>query len=194
MNKLVRILIAVIALAVAAFTVSMSYVPKKTADPVETGDVVVLTPYTVPPIQTPDDELLHPDNYETDIFWNSDTHWLAMALEKESGHEWPDWAVIMIGDVIMHRVQADICPDTIQGVLKQPGQYEPFFEPFDPFMPEERYIDLAERVLDGESYLTDPDILYQALFPQGDEVVLTYYDEALDTTTYFCKEVGESYE
>lgn len=187
MNKLTRILIAVIALAVAAFTVSMSYVPKKKTEPVEVSDVVVLTPYTVPPIQTPDDELLHPDSYETDIFWNSDTHWLAMALEKESGHEWPDWAVIMIGDVIMHRVRADICPDTIEGVLRDPGQYAPFFDPFESFMPKQRYIDLAKRILDGETYLTDPDILYQALFPQGNETIVTYYDEVLGTTTYFCK-------
>lgn len=183
MNKVVRVLIAVIAIAVAAFLVSMG--SPRDNDILEIEESRIMTPEYIPPT-IPDDELIH-TVHPTDIFWDSDTHWLAMALECESGVNWPDWAVIMIGDVIMHRVASSSYPDTIKGVLLDPNQYEPFFPPFEPFMPEQRYIDLAERVLNGESYLTDPDILFQALFEQEHVTVLAYYDEALRTTTYFCK-------
>lgn len=183
MNKVVRILIAIIAIAVAAFLVSMG--SPRDNDILEIEESKIMTPEYTPP-SIPDDELIHTVR-QADLFWDSETHWLAMALEKESGVDWPDWAVIMIGDVIMHRVANPSYPNTVKEVLLDPGQYSPFFDPFEPFMPEERYIELAERVLGGESYLTDPDILFQALFPQGREAVVTYYDEALRTTTYFCK-------
>ena len=178
MDKIIRILIAVVAIAVAAFLVSLA--PPR-SDTYEIAESKFIMPET-----TPDGELIHTVQM-TDIFWDSETHWLAMALERESGIDWPDWAVIMIGDVIMHRVASPSYPNTVKEVLLDPGQYSPFFEPFEPFMPEERYVKLAERVLDGESYLTDTDILFQSLFPQGSATVVTYYDEALRTTTYFCK-------
>lgn len=194
MNKLVQILIAVIAIALAAFL--MFGGAARDNDILEIEESKIMTPeYETPTI--PEGETIHtikaaslyessPSDVE-DIFWDSETHWLAMALERESGVDWPDWTIIMIGDVIMHRVASSSYPNTVKEVLLDPGQYSPFFDPFEPFMPEERYVDLAERVLDGESYLTDPDILYQALFPQGSETIVTYYDEALRTTTYFCK-------
>ena len=183
MNKLVQILIAVIAIALATFL--MFGGAARDNDILEIEESKVMTPEYTPP-SIPDDELVHMI-HSTDIFWDGETHWLAMALERESGVDWPDWAVIMIGDVIMHRVASPSYPNTVKEVLLDPGQYSPFFDPFEPFMPEERYVELAERVLNGESYLTDPDILYQALFPQGSATVVTYYDEALGTTTYFCK-------
>lgn len=183
MNKLVQIVIAVIAIALEAFL--MFGGAARDNDILEIEESKVMTPEYTPPAM-PDDETIHTVKAE-DLFWDSETHWLAMALERESGVDWPDWAVIMIGDVIMHRVANPSYPNTVKEVLLDPGQYSPFFDPFESFMPEERYIELAERVLDGESYLTDPDILFQALFPQGSETVVTYYDEALRTTTYFCK-------
>ena len=180
MKKTLCLLAAIIVLSVVAVLLAAGMPPKY--DIVEDN---VLTPtYTEVPI--PEDETLHTE--VSDGFWDSDIHWLAMALQKESGVDWPDWAVIMIGEVVMHRVAWHECPDTIKGVLLQPGQYEPFFGDFEPFMPEQRYIELAKRVMSGESYLTDPDILYQALFPQGSQTVVTYYDPVLGTTTYFCKE------
>lgn len=183
MSKGIRITIAVMAIAVAALLVSLA--PARSNDIYEIAEEHVMTP-EMTPVPMPEDEPIHMIRTE-DIFWDSDVHWLAMALECESGVDWPDWAVIMIGDVIMHRVASPAYPNTVKGVLLDPGQYSPFFDPFEPFMPEERYVDLAKRVLNGESYLTDPDILYQALFPQEYVTVLTYYDEVLGTTTYFCK-------
>lgn len=183
MSKIFRIFVAVAALAVAALLVSLG--PSPETDILEIQEEAVIIPETTE-VPVPDDELMHTVT-QNDIFWDSDVHWLAMALERESGVDWPDWAVIMIGDVVMHRVASDEFPNTIKGVLTAPGQYEPFFEPFEPFMPEEHYIQLAERILNGETYLTDGDIVYQALFPQGYETVLTYYDPVLGTTTYFCK-------
>ena len=127
------------------------------------------------------------DAVESSVFWNSNAHWLAMALQVESGINWPDWAVMMIGDVILNRVDSPRFPNTIREVLLDPGQYSPFMGNFEMFMPETRYIMLAERLLEGEHSLKDREIVYQSLFEQGSVTVVSYYDEVLDTTTYFCK-------
>ena len=127
------------------------------------------------------------DAVKSSVFWNSNAHWLAMALQEESGINWPDWAVMMIGDVILNRVNSPRFPNTIKEVLLAPGQYSPFLGDFEMFMPETRYIMLAERLLEGEHSLKDREIVYQSLFEQGSVTVVSYYDEVLDTTTYFCK-------
>ena len=183
MPKSMRIILAIMTMLIVVLVLSMS--GTRYNGPTEIDESKFIFPETTA-LPTPEDEAIYTIK-QKDIFWDSDEHWLAMALEKESGINWPDWAVIMIGDVIMHRVASPAYPGTIKGVLLDPGQYEPFFTPFEPFQPNERYIDLAKRVLNGESYLTDPDILFQALFEQEHVTVLTYYDEVLGTTTYFCK-------
>lgn len=192
MNKVIRILVAVIALAVTAFLVSLGPAPHWKAYNIDEDKFI--TPI-VTPVPIPDDEAIHvittiaaAEAEAEDDFWDSDLHWLAMALEKESGVDWEPWQVVMIGDVIMHRVRSDLFPNTIKEVLLDPGQYEPFFGDFEPFMPEQYYIDIADAILnDGESYLSDERIVYQALFPQGEKTVFSIYDEALGTTTYFCR-------
>lgn len=179
MEKLLRALMIMMGLLLVLLSVSFA-VPAREQD--------------IPLEPMPDDELIHiveppetPVNVQEEAFWDTDVHWLAMALDKESGVNWPDCAIIMIGDVIMHRVHNSAYPNTIKEVLLDPGQYEPFEGDFVPYLPGQRYIDLAKRILNGESCLTDEDILYQALFPQENITVVTYYDEVLGTTTYFCK-------
>ena len=188
MNKVVRVLIAVIAIALAAFLAFGG--TNRDNDIPEIEESELMTPEYTPPV-TPDDELIHTiviDEPE-DNFWDSDTHWLAMALQLESGPNWDPWQIVMIGDVVMHRVWSDEYPDTVKDVLLDPGQYEPFFGDFEPFMPEKKYIDIAEAIIeDGESYLSDPRIVYQALFEQGAKTVFSIYDEDLGTTTYFCRD------
>lgn len=113
---------------------------------------------------------------------------LSAIMAAESGPDWPDWAVMAIGEVVMNRMESDDFPDTIHEVLYQrfPVQYEPVWQDsFGSIRPDERTVELAFRLLRGERVLEDEDILFQALFPQG-ETVVTYYDRDLDTTTYFC--------
>ena len=113
---------------------------------------------------------------------------LSRIMAAESGPDWPDWAVMAIGEVVMNRVESDSFPDNIHDVLYQrdPVQYEPVWQnSFGSIRPDERTVELAFRLLKGERILEDETILFQALFPQG-KTIVSYYDRDLDTTTYFC--------
>lgn len=120
-----------------------------------------------------------------------DLRLLAKIMTAEAGEGWPDWAVMCIGEVVLNRVADPRYPDTVEAVLfqREPIQYEPVWYPeWDELRPEESYVRLAFQLLEGERALGDPSVVYQALFAQGDETVLTYYDRTLDTRTYFCAE------
>ena len=120
---------------------------------------------------------------------DEDTLLLAKIMQQEDGHDWPDWAVMAIGEVVLNRVASPEFPDTIREVLYQqnPTQYQPVYESsWESIVPEDRYIELAERLLDGERVLNDPEIIYQALFEQGRGTVVSYHDFYIGSTTYFC--------
>lgn len=120
----------------------------------------------------------------------ADVYLLAKIMQAESGIDWPDWAVMCIGEVVLNRVESPLFPNTIYDVLYQvnPVQYEPVHTSvWEMLEPEEEYIDLACRLLDGERVMKNQSVIWQALFPQGERTVITYYDKALDTTTYFCE-------
>ena len=110
-------------------------------------------------------------------------------MAAESGPNWPDWAIMAIGEVVMNRVESEDFPDTIHEVLYQryPVQYEPVWQDsFGSIRPDERTVRLAFDLLKGERVLEDETIVFQALFPQGNETIVTYTDTDLGTTTYFC--------
>ena len=114
---------------------------------------------------------------------------LAKIMAAEDGIGWPDWAIMAIGEVVLNRVASPEFPNTIRDVLYQtnPTQYSPVQDrSWDEAVADERYIELAERLLDGERVLDNPQIVYQALFEQGRGTVLSYRDIYLGTTTYFC--------
>lgn len=114
---------------------------------------------------------------------------LAKIMSEEDGINWPDWAIMALGEVVLNRVSSPEFPDTIDAVLHQtnPTQYAPVqFDSWDAIKPGERYIRLAARLLLGERVLNNKQIVYQALFEQGRETVLSYKDLALGSTTYFC--------
>jgi len=115
---------------------------------------------------------------------------LAKIMQAEAGVDWPDWAVMCIGEVVLNRVSSSEFPNSIHDVLHQvdPVQYAPVHESsWNDLEPDEDYIALARRLLDGERVLHNPDVIWQALFPQGERTVMTYHDKILDTTTYFCE-------
>lgn len=115
---------------------------------------------------------------------------LSRIIEAESGPEWPDWALMAVGEVVMNRVNSEEFPDTIHDVLYQlePVQYEPVWRnSWAEIRPEEKTVRIALDLIHGERILDDPTIVFQSLFEQGSETVITYYDADLDTTTYFCR-------
>lgn len=134
---------------------------------------------------------IHPQEVtETPDKAHRDVWELAKIMQAEAGVDWPDWAVMCIGEVVLNRVEHEGFPGTIHDVLYQvdPMQYAPVHEPdWEGMEPEEDYIGLARRLMDGERVMHNPDVIWQALFPQGNRTVITYYDKTLDTTTYFCE-------
>lgn len=113
---------------------------------------------------------------------------LSRIMAAESGPNWPDWAIMAIGEVVLNRVESPEFPDTISEVLTQPNQYEPVLKnSWVDIRPDERTVWLAFELLTGERVLNDPAVVFQALFKQGGGVAVEYIDEDLGTTTYFCR-------
>ena len=120
---------------------------------------------------------------------DEDTILLAKIMQEEDGVYWPDAMIMCIGEVVMNRVASPEFPNSIHDVIYQtePLQYAPItHESWEGLHPDEHYIELALRLQDGERVMDDPQVVYQALFPQGGGTVLTYTDMVLGSTTYFC--------
>ena len=117
---------------------------------------------------------------------------LAKIMDAEDGIDWPDPMVLAVGEVVLNRVASPDFPNTVREVLYQDDggfiQYAPVHtDEWETAVPDEHYIELAEKLLDGYRVLKDEDVVYQALFTQGSETVFSYTDAQLGTTTYFCK-------
>lgn len=126
-----------------------------------------------------------------------DLYLLAKIIREEDGadgdgHEWPDLPILAIANVVLHRVRSPLFPNTVREVIYQEGpgstvQYAPVHASrWEETEPVERYVRLAQRALNGEEVIGE-EVIYQALFPQGSMTVMTWYDEYLGTTTYFCR-------
>lgn len=118
-----------------------------------------------------------------------DLYLLAKIVALESGPNWDDQGIMAIGEVVLNRVASPEFPNTIREVLYQtaPMQYEPVWsDGWGNYVPPERYVRLALRLLDGERVFNDPTIVFQALFPQGSGIAFTYHDDDLNNDTYFC--------
>ena len=91
-----------------------------------------------------------------------------------------------VGEVVLNRVASPEFPDTVKEVIMQEGQYEGVNT--DEFLyylnPTEASVDAALRLLLGER-LMEPQVVFQANFPQGGSVYRKYYD-SLYGYTYFC--------
>ena len=135
-----------------------------------------------------------PEPLETEpmhILPNEDAVLLAKIMAAEDGIGWSDAMIMCIGEVVLNRVASPEFPNSIREVLYQTDggfiQYSPVHDQsWELATADERYIELAERLLDGERVLNNPQIVYQALFEQGRGTVLAYHDIYLGSTTYFC--------
>jgi len=118
-------------------------------------------------------------DYELDL--------LARIISAEAGCYWlSDEHQMMVGCVVLNRVNHPLFPNTIYDVIYQPGQYPPAYNGMlYSSTPDARTYENARRVLDGE-YTCPSNVVFQAGFVQGHGVYMEIYDETLGTTTYFC--------
>ena len=176
--------IATIALACVAETLCI----ERNAPPVV--EYIEVTPEpTISP-----EEVVHVVNLsakETDAmsYNTQDVELLAKIMVAESGPFWPDWTTMMVGEVVLNRVKSPEFPNTVHDVIYQsnPVQYSPVFSRgWDSMEVSEHDVELATRLLEGERPIGDPSMVFQALFEQGNQTLVAFYDTYLGTTTYFC--------
>lgn len=118
---------------------------------------------------------------ETPSYTEEDLYWLSKAIAQELGSYWvPDWAQQWVASVVLNRVNHPSFPDSIYGVLHQPGQYCGFYA-----TPTEQNIANAKYVLENGSVLPE-NVVFQSLGTQGSGIHGTYYDPHMGNTTYFC--------
>lgn len=120
--------------------------------------------------------------------------WLARIVWNEAGSDFcSDEHQQAVASVVMNRVESPLFPDTVQGVISQgwygecPLQYAVGGEErFYSIVPTERAIENARYVLENGSVY--PGAIWQAEFPQGNEIVAEFaYPEIYSTVTYICK-------
>lgn len=88
---------------------------------------------------------------------------MAAAMELENGMN-SDLCVILTGTVILNRRNSPDWPDTVQGVLYQPGQYaEHTLKHLKTVKVSDRVMSLALRVATHRSL--DPEIIFQSMYP-----------------------------
>lgn len=116
---------------------------------------------------------------------------LARAIYAEAGgDDCSDETRIMVGNVIINRMNCEWYPDTMEAVLTQKRQYNTFYwtgviwkeRASNPEEKEavERAYKCAERVLLGERLLPE-DVVFQSEYIQGTEIVA--YQDGI----YFCR-------
>lgn len=105
---------------------------------------------------------------------------LARVIEAEAGGE-SDYHKLCVGTVVMNRVDSEKYPDTIEGVIYQPGQYQCVTNSHINKEPSKSSYEAAESILDGRRMFRSS-VVYQAEFIQGSKVV-----ERVGNT-YFCED------
>lgn len=133
-----------------------------------------------------EEDMIHVVNLKVENVLDSELYWLARGMQEEAGINWSDEDILKIGTVIANRKDSPYYPDTFKGVLLDEGQYQPFMGKYELTKPDDHYIYLAMRIMEGYRSF-DGDVIFQALFVQGTEVVDKVYDYTLETTTYFCR-------
>ena len=106
---------------------------------------------------------------------------LARVIEAEAGGE-SDYHKLCVGTVVMNRVDSEKYPNSIEGVIYQPGQYQCVTNSHINKEPSESSYEAAESILDGRRMFRSS-VVYQAEFIQGkvvEKVGNTYFCEGED--------------
>lgn len=118
-------------------------------------------------------------------YTQADLDLLSRIIYAEAGCTWiPDEVQMMVGSVVLNRVESAYYPDTIYDVIYQEGQYEPTWNGAMEKVPDERTVENAKKLLETGSVLPE-EVIGQNSIITG-SVYDSYYDEVLDTTIYFC--------
>ena len=104
---------------------------------------------------------------------------LARVIEAEAGGE-SDYNKLCVGTVVMNRVDSEKYPNSIEGVIYQPGQYQCVTNSHINNEPSESSYEAAESILDGRRMFRSS-VVYQAEFIQGKVVEKV-------GNTYFCED------
>lgn len=113
-----------------------------------------------------------------------DLELLARLIYVEAGCEWyPDWVKKYVGYVVLNRVNSDIYPNTIEGVIYDPGQYEPQYLYRED--PDDCAMEIAREVLKNGCPNDIPSNMFGQNSTGEGEVYTTYYDSILNETIYF---------
>lgn len=112
-------------------------------------------------------------------YTEDDFELLARVIEAEAGGE-SDYHKLCVGTVVMNRVASDKYPDTIEGVIYQPGQYQCVTNSHINKEPSKSSYEAAESILDGRRMFRSS-VVYQAEFIQGKVVEKV-------GNTYFCED------
>ena len=126
------------------------------------------------------------DDLEGCCYSDEDLYLLARVIDAEASDICTDEHKMCTGQVILNRMNSNKYPNTLREVVYDKGQYASVEN--DRLKEEitKESLDVARRLLNGEKILPD-DVVYQAEFPQGKEIVKTIYNKYLDNTTYYCR-------
>lgn len=149
--------------------------------------VVTLKPETKAPVYTYETEAtITEEHIHVVSYTDDDLDLFARLLTAEAGSTWiPDEVQLYVGSVVLNRMAHDLFPDTLYDVIYQEGQYSPTWNGAIYNTPDERTIANAKKLLEEGSILP-ANVVFQATFKLGSGVYYEYYDEILNTTTYFC--------
>lgn len=112
---------------------------------------------------------------------------LSRLIQGEAGSAWldQDWKMA-VGEVALNRVASPEFPDTLEEVVRQPGQYSPSYAAaWSGLRPSAESVLAAKRLLSGERLLCDSAVVFQSNFRQGGGVFTELRDPLLGST-YLC--------
>lgn len=155
--------------------------------------IIIEEEVELPPIKeevTETDDVIE-ESVEELPYTDEELEMMALAIYQEAGsNDCSDETRMMVGNVIMNRVESELFPNTIYEVLTARGQYGrlhwtgivwPESARYESEAPAvERAYDCAIRILSGERVLPS-DVIWQAEFSQGVEIV------AFSDGIYFCR-------
>lgn len=148
-----------------------------------TDEIIEETTEEITDDTTPPDDETQPENSVT--YSDDDLYYLAAAVCREAGGE-PEEIQLLVANVIINRVNSDLYPNTIYGVLTQRNQYGTMWRDGVSFPSwatdevKEQCYSVARRILEGERFCPE-NVIFQAEFQQGSGIY-KYFEEGY----YFC--------
>lgn len=115
-------------------------------------------------------------DYDVDI--------LARVMYLEAGSDWiPNQVLEKVASVVVNRVNDSSYPNTVQGVLSQPGQFSTW-DRINTIAPTERCYAISRQILEGGTVIP-PNVVFFANFTQGSGTYYIY-NNPYGNNLYFC--------